>query len=440
MATLSEHFKQDFAEYKTELSEETITLNDGKSIRVSVQVHHDDKGRVNFMSVLRPEDLSSEQVKSFYDKNIPELRERCVIGSKIREFPKHEPSNDVFIYTNVTHDEGVETIQDIHIFKRGSSYCSRMVALNSLIEDFVKEYKEHLREQYEEAALQAEKAVEKILKENDILTIVSHRAKDPERLRIKLKQRANPIEKPVAKYIMKSDIINDMVDLAGVRVALYFPGDRGPAAELISKIFDEHKERKEFPDKPLRKTRERRFAGYRATHLRLKIRDQRTENSGALYPVEVQIASVIMHAWSEVEHDLDYKQLDGVISDLELELLDQLNGLALAGEISLEQLQVARKARLKNRQLGQDLLPPPAEEKIVSEWFAAHKFRVVLGIGKKEVNGVWERDLNRKYAQVDSLDSGRPFAQRFQIPREATVLKSYRLVQSKLQEWMRSQS
>lgn len=73
------------------------------------------------------------------------------------------------------------------------------------------------------------------------------------------------------------------------------------------------------------------------------------------FPVEIQIASLIMHAWSEVEHDLDYKQLDGTVSDLELELLDQLNGLALAGEISLEQLQNARNERIDKQQLKKDL-------------------------------------------------------------------------------------
>ena len=42
-----------------------------------------------------------------------------------------------------------------------------------------------------------------------------------------------------------------------------------------------------------------------------------------------------MHAWSEVEHDLVYKPLQGTLSDEELAILDELNGLVLAGEIAL---------------------------------------------------------------------------------------------------------
>lgn len=53
-----------------------------------------------------------------------------------------------------------------------------------------------------------------------------------------------------------------------------------------------------------------------------------------------------MHAWSEVEHDLVYKPLNGNLSDEELAILDELNGLVLAGEIALERLQAAGNTRI----------------------------------------------------------------------------------------------
>lgn len=61
--------------------------------------------------------------------------------------------------------------------------------------------------------------------------------------------------------------------------------------------------------------------------------------------MEVQVASVLMHAWSEVEHDLVYKPLQGKLSDEEYAILDELNGLVLSGEISLERLQKAGELR-----------------------------------------------------------------------------------------------
>lgn len=58
-----------------------------------------------------------------------------------------------------------------------------------------------------------------------------------------------------------------------------------------------------------------------------------------------RLASVLMHAWSEVEHDLVYKPLQGQLSDEEYSILDELNGLVLAGEIALERLQRAAEQR-----------------------------------------------------------------------------------------------
>ena len=50
--------------------------------------------------------------------------------------------------------------------------------------------------------------------------------------------------------------------------------------------------------------------------------------------------------WSEVEHDLVYKPLQGKLSDDEYAILDELNGLVLAGEIALERLQRAGEQRV----------------------------------------------------------------------------------------------
>ncbi len=53
-----------------------------------------------------------------------------------------------------------------------------------------------------------------------------------------------------------------------------------------------------------------------------------------------------MHAWAEVEHDLVYKPLQGRLSEDEYSILDELNGLVMAGEIALERLQRAGEQRV----------------------------------------------------------------------------------------------
>ena len=53
-----------------------------------------------------------------------------------------------------------------------------------------------------------------------------------------------------------------------------------------------------------------------------------------------------MHASSEVEHDLVYRPFEGTHSDEEYAILDELNGLVIAGEIALLRLQKAGEARV----------------------------------------------------------------------------------------------
>jgi hypothetical protein len=58
--------------------------------------------------------------------------------------------------------------------------------------------------------------------------------------------------------------------------------------------------------------------------------------------------SVDAYAWAEVEHDLIYKPLAGPLSGEEYAILDELNGLVLAGEIMLERLQEAGQSRVRS--------------------------------------------------------------------------------------------
>ena len=84
------------------------------------------------------------------------------------------------------------------------------------------------------------------------------------------------------------------------------------------------------------------------TRVRIQLKDNSLQDTQKRYvnsKTEIQVASVLMHAWSEVEHDLVYKPLNGTLSEEELAILDELNGLVLAGEIALERLQIAGTAR-----------------------------------------------------------------------------------------------
>lgn len=184
------------------------------------------------------------------------------------------------------------------------------------------------------------------LRSAGVRAIVTSRAKNPARLEAKVKQRATK-----KKYIDVSAIFDDIVDLAGVRVALYFPGERQEVGRIIQSLFELTDEPREFPSPTTSSQQlgyQKRFSGYLATHYRVVLKESSLQESNQRYAeakVEIQVASVLMHAWSEVEHDLVYKPLQGELSIEEYSILDELNGLVLAGEIALERLQRAGELR-----------------------------------------------------------------------------------------------
>ncbi len=165
---------------------------------------------------------------------------------------------------------------------------------------------------------------------------------------MKVVHRNSEREEP---YKTANEIYEDIVDLSGVRVSLYFPGDREKTDALINDLFV-LLETKQFPEQSELPSYEKRFSGYWGNHYRAHMDEETLPDSQKKYArarIEIQVASVLMHAWSEVEHDLIYKPLQGTLSPEELAILDELNGLVMAGEIALERLQSAGNERIRNK-------------------------------------------------------------------------------------------
>lgn len=222
--------------------------------------------------------------------------------------------------------------------------------MNTAIEDFLREYKRS-RDYYAKVASLCEERLTALLKSANIRAITSSRAKKIASLKDKLAERSNNrAADGVPPYADNTDILTNIRDLAGARVALYFPADMQRASEIISANFIDTQSPKQFPLSTATRAG-KRFLGYVATHHRVKLPASADDDDSRYGDAvcEIQIASVLMHAWSEVEHDLEYKQLYDAVSSEESALLDQLNGLVIAGEIALSQLQDAMKRRLKSK-------------------------------------------------------------------------------------------
>lgn len=214
-----------------------------------------------------------------------------------------------------------------------------MGVIDLFIARYVKEY-----DFYDQAARLVAQRLESQLRVSGIRCIVTSRAKSVSRLEEKCRQRDRR-----TRYSAVDDIFDDIVDLAGVRVALYFPAERVQVESIIEREFVQLEAKKEFPgtgDTHAKK----KFSGYSASHFRVQLAEADLGDVDRRYStarVEIQIASVLMHAWAEVEHDLVYKPSSAEdLSEDELALLDQLNGLVLAGEIALERLQRAGELRV----------------------------------------------------------------------------------------------
>ena len=220
--------------------------------------------------------------------------------------------------------------------------------MSALIEEFIHRY-EREYDYYVRVAETTGTLCRKWLDKNGLRAMVTFRGKSPRSLKQKLVLRDE-----TKHYESFGDIYRDIVDLAGVRIALYFPNNLKDVHEVLQRNL--HIDRVvRFPeDKPPKLNRlhpefKRHHKGYISTHYRARLK---ADGQGSLplrftrCPVEIQVASVLMHAWSEVEHDLVYKAESGDLSLEELQILDEINGIVTDGEAALQKLWQAGDRRL----------------------------------------------------------------------------------------------
>lgn len=118
-----------------------------------------------------------------------------------------------------------------------------------------------------------------------IMEITTSRIKDIYRLRDKLNLRNE--EKA---YKSVADIKDDLADLIGLRVALYFPNDQKKVETIINRLFTVEKI-KQFPEEQrINGDYTRRFSGYCATHYRVFLRsDGKMPESDTKERIEIQV-------------------------------------------------------------------------------------------------------------------------------------------------------
>ena len=150
---------------------------------------------------------------------------------------------------------------------------------------------------------------------------IEHRTKSTPSLREK-------VSRPGKHY----DALRDVLDLCGLRIIVYYPEDVARITELIRAEFavdllsssdaGSHLAPHEF--------------GYRSVHVVIQLSAQRAElrewRSFSEFRAEIQIRTVLQHAWAAISHALQYKHEDAVPRDLRRRLYRLAGLLELADE------------------------------------------------------------------------------------------------------------
>jgi ppGpp synthetase/RelA/SpoT-type nucleotidyltranferase len=101
--------------------------------------------------------------------------------------------------------------------------------------------------------------------------------------------------------------LNEITDLAGVRVITYFDSDAKKVSNTLSNLFETDPEHSIDKSEQLGIDR----VGYRSIHFVTKFSEDRCklpeyQRFEGMY-FEIQIRTILQHAWAEIEHDRNYK-------------------------------------------------------------------------------------------------------------------------------------
>ena len=163
------------------------------------------------------------------------------------------------------------------------------------VEKAVKWYKENI-EIYRDLAVKVESIIKDILSRKDIFY---H----------SLESRVKEIDsfKEKAKKDKYDDPINEITDLTGIRVIAYFEKDIYKICDIVKELFKIDYSNSEDKSDLLEADK----MGYKSVHYIATFTNERTNSYDFEkfkdLNFEIQIRSILQHAWAEIEHDKNYK-------------------------------------------------------------------------------------------------------------------------------------
>lgn len=216
---------------------------------------------------------------------------------------------------------------------------------------------------------------------------IQARAKEPDNLKRKLERTVPPYTDP----------LKQVTDLSGVRIITYFPTDVDKAAEIVNKIFSIDEENS--VDKRIHEPTQ---FGYSSLHYVVQLdvtrRGQVEYQRFANLKCEIQIRSILQHAWAEIEHDFQYK------TDIDIPVEIRRRFAALSGllEIADREFESIRREEDQIRKLvaisvSEDKLKIPVNMVSLREYLRGRK------LGKHSLGDIPASELSDLISDFETM-------------------------------------
>jgi ppGpp synthetase/RelA/SpoT-type nucleotidyltranferase len=201
------------------------------------------------------------------------------------------------------------------------------------------------RDFYVSLANEVQRLIRECLSRRNIaVQSVDARAKEVNSFKVKAASPSD-YDPEVPKY---QDPLVEIDDLAGVRIIAFLPRSLDAIETMIGEEFDVF----ERSDKGAALIEEGRF-GYQSIHYLVTLKDTRTQFSEyAQFDraiVELQVRTILQHAWAEIEHDIQYKSASAIPAEISRRFLTLAGLLELADRefqaIQDQDVAIKRQAR-----------------------------------------------------------------------------------------------
>ncbi|MCM3003665.1 GTP pyrophosphokinase [Priestia koreensis] len=203
------------------------------------------------------------------------------------------------------------------------------------------------KELHNEFSAKVELLLKDILKQHDVnYHSIDSRVKEEDSLTRK-------IDKANGKY----NELGDITDISGIRIITYFSDDVDNIAKIINTEFDIDEENS--VDKRTKLDADR--FGYLSLHYVVELKESRLSLAEYSrykgFKLEIQIRSILQHAWAEIEHDLGYKSKTAIPTLVRRDFSRLAGLLELADE---EFLRIRKTLKDYNEDIKEDMISDPS--------------------------------------------------------------------------------